>query len=261
MSEEYLAFAKQLALDSGKIMLEYFGKASGHYKEDNTIVTEADTKINQLLIGRVREKYPEHGVYGEEDSFGKDRNELWVCDPLDGTLAFSNGIPVATFSLAYVVDGKPVLGVICDPFTNRLYSAVKGGGAFCNNEPIHVDDFDLADKRSTTNFVLPPKMPYDISKAIYELMRIRARVNGIPTVVGQGALVARGASTASIVASGRAYDVASVEIIVEEAGGKVTNLLGEEQRYDGPIRGAIISNGKVHDELVAISKANVKENR
>ncbi|MDR3125659.1 MAG: histidinol phosphate phosphatase, partial [Candidatus Nomurabacteria bacterium] len=80
---EYLNFAKQLARDAGTIMLKYFNQAGiSHYKGDNTIVTKADTEINQMVIDRVRAAYPDHGVYGEEDSFGRDKNQLWVCDPV-----------------------------------------------------------------------------------------------------------------------------------------------------------------------------------
>ncbi|MDR1032910.1 MAG: inositol monophosphatase, partial [Candidatus Nomurabacteria bacterium] len=129
---DYLEFARRLAYAAGGVMLKYFRLGGGisHYKEDNTIVTKADTEINQMVIDRVRATYPGHGVYGEEDSFGRDKNELWVCDPIDGTNMFARGVPVAVFSLAFVVDGEPVMGVVYDPFTDRLYTAVKGEGAF-----------------------------------------------------------------------------------------------------------------------------------
>jgi myo-inositol-1(or 4)-monophosphatase len=92
MNQE-LRFAKKLARDAGAIMLKYFNQTGiSHYKSDCTIVTKADTEINQMVIERVRRAYPAHGVYGEEKSFGRDKKTLWVCDPVDGTAMFARGV-------------------------------------------------------------------------------------------------------------------------------------------------------------------------
>ena len=134
--EEYLEFAKDIAKYAGKVMLKYFEQSNGaSYKGDKTIVTLADKKINTYLISRVKEKYPTHSVDGEEEQFGKS-DYVWVCDPVDGTAMYARHIPVAVFSLALVVKGESKLGLVFDPFTNNLYTAIKGKGAYKNDERI-----------------------------------------------------------------------------------------------------------------------------
>jgi len=103
----YEQFAKDVAKQAGKIMMENF-KLGMHkeWKSDNSPVTETDLRINKLLIEGVKKYFPEHSVLGEEESnFVGDRKMVWVCDPLDGTLPFSHGVPIFTFSLALVDDG------------------------------------------------------------------------------------------------------------------------------------------------------------
>lgn len=123
MEEKYLGFAKNIAKEAGKIMLKYFNIDNGAtYKGDKTIVTLADKEINTYLIKQVQETFPEHSVDGEEETFGKS-NYVWVCDPVDGTAMYARHIPVAVFSIALVVDGNPIIGVVYDVFTDNLYTA------------------------------------------------------------------------------------------------------------------------------------------
>jgi fructose-1,6-bisphosphatase/inositol monophosphatase family enzyme len=224
-------------------------------------VTVADEEIHRFVIERVRETYPEHGVFGEEGSENAEREYLWLCDPIDGTDMFARGVPVAVFSLALVVDGDPIVGVIYDPFCDKLYSAVKGQGAFCNDQPIHVSDIKLGDKREIIN-----QDVWWVEGLIDDPMPVLGRlyeVSNWPTSIGSVAraavLVADGGFVATIFTycKGKVMDVAAGKVIVEEAGGKVTDVFGEDQRYDGDIRGAILSNGVVHDEIVEIFKENV----
>ena len=249
-----LEFAKKVAYDAGEIIKKYFNQSDiSRYKSDNTIVTKADEEINQMVIDHVRENYPEHGIYGEENSFGKDRSILWVCDPLDGTSAFTRGLPVAVFSLALVIDGQPVLGVVNDPFTNRLYFATKGGGVFCNDKKISVNKNSLGERDATIDCSYSPTMEFNLTKVLYRLQQAN-RVSSIGSSVRAGAMVAEGSLTASIYCGSRSYDIAAVKIIVEESGGRVTSIYGNEQHYDGNIQGAIISNSIVHDEIVDLVK-------
>ena len=130
--ENYLDFAKKIAYKAGDIMKKYFACDNGaEYKFDNTIVTKADKEINDYLIEQVKIEFPTHCVDGEEKQFGKSKY-VWVCDPVDGTSMYARHIPVAVFSLALVIDGVPNVGVIYDPWTDNLYSAVKGKGAYRN---------------------------------------------------------------------------------------------------------------------------------
>lgn len=169
MEEEYLEFAKDIAKEAGKIMLKYFNMDNGaSYKGDKTIVTLADTEINSYLIKKVKEKYSNHTVDGEEAQFGKS-DYVWVCDPVDGTAMYARHIPVAVFSLALVVKGESKVGVVFDPFTNNLYTAIKGKGAYKNGERITVNDYELDDMKTVCHYDLWPSADYNISKVIGEL--------------------------------------------------------------------------------------------
>ena len=168
-NKEYLEFAKEIAYEAGKIMLKYFNaKDISSYKGDKTIVTLADKEINTYLINRVKEKFPDHCVDGEEEKFGNS-NYVWVCDPIDGTAMYARHIPVAVFSLALVVDGESKVGVVYDVFTDTLYSAIKGEGAYKNGEKISVNIYKLEDMRSVSNYDMWPEAEYKIYDIIKEI--------------------------------------------------------------------------------------------
>ncbi len=258
--EEYLEFAKDIAYQAGKIMLKYFNQNNGaSYKGDKTIVTLADKEINSYLIKKVKEHYPEHSVDGEEEQFGKS-NFVWVCDPVDGTAMYARHIPVAVFSLALVINGVPNVGVVYDPFTDSLYTAIKGKGAYKNNEKISVNDYTLDDMKTVCHYDLWPNADYNISKVLQELER-KSYFIGIGSVIRACMCIASGDFTLAIFpgTKHKNCDIAAVKVIVEEAGGKVTDLFGNEQRYDQSIKGALISNGIVHDEVIEIIKKYIIE--
>jgi myo-inositol-1(or 4)-monophosphatase len=257
--EKALEFAKEVAYAAGEIMRQYFNRGAerSRYKSDDTIVTVADEGINQMVIERVREVYPEHGVFGEESSENADREYVWLCDPLDGTLMYTRGIPVAVFSLALVVDGEPVVGVVYAPFTDRLYTAVKDGGAFVNGERIQVNNYSLADKEAGVGYSHAPTMPYDVREVMCGLNKT-VNVGSVGSLAHNAMLVADGGFAAAVACGNRPYDIAAAKVIVEEAGGRVTDLWGKEQRYDREIAGAVASNGVVHEELIGILRNDVK---
>lgn len=258
-SKEYLEFAKEIAYEAGKIMLKYFNaKDISSYKVDKTIVTLADKEINTYLINRVKEKFPAHSVDGEEEQFGKS-DYVWVCDPVDGTAMYARHIPVAVFSLALVVNGESKVGVVYDVFTDTLYSAIKGEGAYKNGEKMIVNNYELDDMRSVSNFDMWPEAEYNLYDSIKELGKKTYFVS-VGSVVRGCMCVASGEFNLAIFPGTKRKncDIAAVKVIVEEAGGRVTNLFGEEQRYDTDIRGAIISNGKVHSEVVETIKKLIK---
>lgn len=255
--QEYLEFAKQLALEAGEIMRKYFGQSPEvEFKEDETIVTIADKEINRLVIEKVQERYPEHSIDGEEESHKQESDYIWACDPIDGTNPFAMELPVSIFSLALVVDGKPVLGVIYDPFGDKLYSAAEGEGAFVNDKPISVSG-DGFGAKARMNFDWWPDAEYDILTPLQKLSKEQNTYLLSPgSTTHMAALVARGEFVASVFAGtkGKNVDIAAAKVIVEGAGGKVTDLFGNDQRYDQDIKGAIVSNGIVHDQIVEYLK-------
>lgn len=257
--QKRLEFATELAYQAGDIMLKYFqiGVAKEN-KSDGSPVTIADREVNALVIESVSKEYPNDGVLGEEASNLKEGAEyVWVCDPIDGTIPYTFGIPVSQFSLALVKDGNPVVGVLYDPYMKRLYHAVKGGGAFMNEQRIHVNK----ETKLAGNFIASPTQNvslFDSAKLVEEISKRNINTCVFRCFTSECSLVASGQFVGSILGYPTAHDVAAVKIIVEEAGGKVTDLLGNEQRYDRAVKGAIISNGLVHDELVFLVKPYLK---
>lgn len=252
MNEIYLNFAKEIAHTAGEIMKKYQQEDNvTSYKSDQTIVTKADTEINDYLIKRVKETFPNHSVDGEEDQFGKS-NYVWVCDPIDGTAMYARHIPVSVFSLSLVIDGKPELGVVYDPFTDNLYSAIKNQGAYKNNQKINVNESTFDEMKTIANFDMWPNSDYNLYD-IYKELGNKTYSVGLGSIIRASMCVATGDFILAIFpgTKHKNCDIAAVKIIVEEAGGKVTDLFGQEQRYDKDINGAVISNGKIHEEVLS----------
>ena len=253
---EYLNFAKSIAEKSGEIMLKYFNKQAEHtYKGDKSIVTIADTEINSYVIEQVKKNYPTHAVMGEEESYGKS-DHVWVCDPVDGTAQFSRGVPVSVFSLALVIDGVSTVAVIYDPFLKNMYHSIKGQGAYKNNDKLQVSDVKLDDKQAVVNLSIgTPRVKLDLN--ILDKIRNEKRVycTSLGSIARAGMLVAEGHYVATIYPHDLGADgVAGIKLIVEEAGGFVSNCKGENERMDGRLTGAVVSNKVAFDEIISILK-------
>lgn len=252
-NQEYLSFAKSLAREAGEIMQRYFGKKpDAHLKADSTIVTVADEEINQLVIDRVKAIYPGHDVNGEEASSLSGARYVWACDPIDGTVPFAMELPISVFSLALVIDGQPEIGVVYAPFANQLYHAVRGGGAFMNDQPIQVNE-KVLERGAVMNVDWWRDAGWDVMQVAHDLAcKTGVYVLSPGSTTHAAMLVARGEYVASLFpgVKGKNVDIAAAKVIVEEAGGKVTDIFGDEQRYDRDIRGAVVSNGIVHDEII-----------
>lgn len=249
--EKELQVARDIARKAGDIMLHYFdGDQQRVIKSDGSPVTIADTSINSLVIAELAKEFPEDGVIGEEESnteYGMGRK--WFCDPIDGTKAFTWGIPTAMFSLALVVDGRPVVGVAYDPFLNRMYTGIVGQGSSCNDQKLSVNNDGLdggivAMTSSVTEIVTNPVYVQKLRNAGSQL----ALFSG---AVYKSVLVARAKTVGYFESKVNAHDMAAVEVIVAEAGGKVTGFAGEQLNYSKPFKGAVVSNGLVHDELLS----------
>lgn len=250
-TQKRISFAESFAREAGAVMLEYFsnGNMGVESKPDKSLVTKADKEINRMLIERVEQLFPDHGVWGEEAStMTNEHTQLWVCDPIDGTSAFVFGLPTAMFSLAFVEDGVPTIGVAYDPFMDRMFVATKDGEARCNNTVIHVDDAPLE------NAVIagPSYMTtlFETGGMYTELAKKGATIPMFPGGVYKGCLVAEGRLHGRIYSGPWSHDIAAIKVIIEAAGGKVTDLEGNNPRYDKKIKGAILSNGVIHDALV-----------
>lgn len=249
-------FAKSLAVAAGEMM-------RGHYrmvhtverKQDLTPVTEADMAVNAMVIAEVQQAFPDHGVLGEEASYNQTAEWLWVCDPIDGTYAYMTRVPTSAFSLALVHQGEVLLAIVYTPFTSDMYMAEKGKGAWLGDRRLQVSTRGVegpafvCGSGSTTS----PHLFIDLPVGIAELQRRGWHTVNFSGIASAGAIIADGAIDGVFYRAPYAHDIAAIALLVTEAGGKVTDIDGQPQRYDGPINGAIVSNGIIHDDLVAIA--------
>ena len=242
-------FAIDLAYESGNIMKKHFisNDFGVHYKEDETVVTCVDKEINELVIKECIKKFPLYSVLGEEQSYTLKKDKyVWVVDPIDGTKPFSLGIPIATFSIALVEReaGQPVLAVVYDPFMDRLFVAQKGKNITCNGKIVKVSVDNIG-----------PKMLFCGHGSTIDVMKNFKKVKFTPLTLSSsvymGMLVATGKVAVYIKSGGSPWDVATIKLIVEEAGGKVTTLSGNSRRYDMEGEGILVSNGIVHEEILS----------
>ncbi len=251
-----LATAQNIAKQAGRIIQKYFdGNQQSRLKEDGTPVTIADIQINQMVIDELTKHFPDDGIIGEEQStatYGPGRK--WLCDPLDGTKAFTWGLPTSMFSLALVIDGQPVMGVAYDPYLDRMYTAVKGQGSFCNGQPLKVSGLPLQEgivAVTSEAKTLTTGQPY-----LKELADNAYKIVSFSGAVYKSVLVARGKFVGYIEIHVNPHDMAAVELIVQEAGGQVTSLDGKKLDYTKPFKGAIASNGVVHQQIVDVFQSD-----
>jgi fructose-1,6-bisphosphatase/inositol monophosphatase family enzyme len=246
--DEYLAFAQQLAREAGQLIKDGFDKSHEvELKADHSPVTEVDLVINRRISQTIKRTYPDHGLMGEELSHGSGTEPLqWLCDPLDGTKAFVLGAPLSTAILGLMEHGKLLLGVVYDPFSDRLYHAVKGRGAFCNGRPIKVNDTTLADG----GFVL---IQTGSARFADGLRQAGAQIEPLPGAGYRAMVLASGRASAVVQLGADFHDTGPSSLIVEEAGGTVTDLDGATIRFDRPItNGIVFSNTTVHNDLLKV---------
>lgn len=258
--KERIEFMKELAFEAGEIMKEhYFGEDMDiQEKSDQTPVTIADTKINRMVIERIQEKYPGEGIIGEEESTTSyQSNFKWICDPIDGTRGFILKEATAMFSLGIVADNQPIIGVAYEPVFKNMYWAAKGMGAFKNGERIFVSEDEL--EKSDIGIIGNPYKIRKMMPYLEDLLDLRCKMAVFSGAVSKCVRVAEGSFTCFIDEYLNPHDVAASHIIVEEAGGIVTDPFGDKLDYSKPFKGAIVCNKTAHSELINIMKVNFPE--
>jgi len=254
-----LEFAKSLVLKAGEqIRAALTSGYETQWKADNTPVTSIDIAVNAMVVDEIRSAYPQDHVNGEEESGGSKTSDAhtWILDPIDGTQAI--GIfDTMNVCLARLDDqGQPLFGIVYNPLRDQLFVAAKDGITTCNNEPIRV---------STKETI---KSSYVFFGSRIQFGDLASNGIAYDRLEGEGAKIinARSLSFGCImVATGKAdgayigvktpFEAASVKLIIENAGGKVTDLYGNEPgSMKDEIRGLIVSNGLIHDQLVLALK-------
>ena len=221
------------------------------WKDDRTEVTEVDRGAEALLAERLLTERPGHGLFGEEHGVQGDAASpwRWVVDPIDGTSGFVRGIPVwATLIALTHADHGPVVGVVSSPALGRRWWAARGLGAFADGRACRVSDVaDLAGAQVSITFS-PGWEALGLSHELTALAQQARRARGFGDF-WQHCLVAEGAVDLAIDAVGvMPYDLAAVQVLVEEAGGRFTDRHGERTHLHDS---AISSNGLLHDLAVA----------
>src|SRR3990167_1075274 len=258
--DEYLNFAKELAKEAGEIMNRYFDadNLAIESKPDASFVTVADNEINDLVIRRVKDKFPKSGVLGEEESYNLDADMLWVVDPIDGTTVFSRKIPLSVFSIALLESGQPKVAVIHSPFMQRIWWAVKSQGAYLNGKKLDLSNYKPQKHKLVAADVMAgePWASYKTAKIgkldLEKLREAGAHVYMFPTALGPP-LVASGSLDGSITSTQTPWDLSAAGLIAMEAGAKVTDLAGMSvERWDKEINGLCVAPEKFHKTLLDV---------
>ncbi len=251
---ELKSFAVEMARNAGALLKKKFNKTHKiQYKGDINIVTEADKMSEHLIIKSIRRNFPEHGILSEESpaiaGAGKKR---WIVDPLDGTTNYAHGYPVFCVSIALESDGNVVLGVIYDPMRDDLFSAVRGKGAYLNNKKLSVSSI-----RDISRSLLATGFPYDIRESrdnnLDYFNRMAVKVQAIRRA-GAAALdlayLAAGRFDGFWELKLKPWDTAAGCLMVEEAGGRISDLSGKKWNIASP--GVLASNGLVHKKMLDV---------
>jgi len=243
------------AEEAAGIMKEYSEKtfAISNKEGINNLVTEVDHKCEAVIFDIIKKNYPGHHILSEESGeLIQDSNYKWIIDPIDGTVNFVNRIPVCCVSIGVEVNSKMEMGVVYNPFINEFFFAQRGYGATLNNQRIYVSKTsELAKSCLATGF---PYTYLDIPNGPLEVFSKFIR-KGVPVRrLGSAAIdmcyVAAGRFDAFYEHKLNAWDSAAGFLIIEEAGGKVTDLKGDP--YDLYKPGIIASNGIIHNDLLSV---------
>ena len=252
-----LALALELAEAADVIALGRFRATDlvVETKPDLTPVTEADRAIEEMLRDRLATARPEAAVIGEEFGKSGDASARWILDPIDGTKNFVRGVPVWATLIALERDGAMTVGVVSAPALGRRWWASQGGGAFANGEPIRVSAItDLADAHlaydSVTDFEA-----LGLGEEFLALSRRCWRSRGFGDFWAH-MFVAEGAVDVAVETEVFVWDFAAVQLVVEEAGGRATQLGGVPLADGGSI---VTTNGVLHDRVVAALQGGAHE--
>ncbi len=249
----------EISKKAGKIIREGFGTNFNiEFKtNESNLVTDIDKASEKLITEFIKKKYPDHGILAEEGG-GRDEDAeyRWVIDPLDGTTNFAHGLPIFAVSIGLQKNGETFAGVVYDVMRDIVYSAVKGKGAFANGSPIKVST-----NEKLAHSVLVTGFPYNITEnpdnALGKFTALTTASRGVRRL-GSAAIdfcyVAQGVFDAFWEVHLHPWDVCAGVLIVEEAGGKVTDFEGRD--IDIFSKRFLSSNSLVHNQMMEILGKN-----
>lgn len=246
--------AKQAALHAGDVILKYYGKSlTVTNKSPTQPVTQADLEANQVIRDIILTTFPNDGWLSEEDVENTDRftkNRIWIIDPLDGTKDFINQNPEFAVSIALIENDNPIVGVVLNPVTKELFFACKGMGAFCNEKKIHVRPFSKNQKPS----LLVSQSEYN--RGEWTEFENDFDINPTGGCAYKMGKVARGDADGTFTLAPKSeWDICAGHLIIEEAGGSISYLDGEQITYNKP---STIMDGLIYSSCQSFHKALLK---
>jgi myo-inositol-1(or 4)-monophosphatase len=252
MSEDYLKAAVEIAREAGAILREEFDRPPEiSYKGEVDLVTQADKRSESAIVKRLGEYFPEHAIAAEEGTGHESASHSefrWHVDPLDGTTNFAHGYPCICVSIALAQRNTVIAGVVFNPFYNELFAAARGQGATLNGRKISVSKVaTLSTSLLCTGF---PVHKRQANPNIHYYWDFTLRSHGVRRD-GSAALdlacVAAGRFDAFWEFGLQKWDTAAGLLLVEEAGGKVSDFSGDPYQLGGPV--ILATNGTIHEEM------------
>ncbi|MFC2135044.1 inositol monophosphatase family protein [Bacteroidota bacterium] len=245
----------KIALEAGNIIRDGFGRQfSVEYKTNSSnLVTEIDKKAENAIINFITTEYSGHNIIAEESGEQQSDSEYtWVIDPLDGTTNFAHGLPIFSVSIGIQKKGQTIIGVIYDVMNNVMYSAEKGNGAYRDNQKINVGkNSSLEESLLVTGFPYNIKEnPDDVIKKFNDFLLEARAVRRLGSAAIDFCYVASGVFDGFWEVHLSPWDVCAGALIVEEAGGKVTDFAGESVSIHS--KQYLASNGRIHDEMMKV---------
>lgn len=252
MSTE-LKVAIEAAKKGAEYAIRFYGKELRiDKKEDNTVFTRVDKKTEEVIKKTITNKFPNAKFVGEETGGIPNKGTFWTIDPIDGTRHFIRNTPLWAVLISLIVDGKPVIGVSNAPCLNEITYAEKGKGAFLNNKKVKVSSV-----AEIKNSLLMFESLRFFEEKIPALLRVVEACASARSLVSpyEFHLLASGRCEIVLDAYGKIWDIAPFKILIEEAGGKVTNWNGDPWTIND--RGCVMTNGILHDKVIKIIKDSV----
>ncbi len=245
-----LALALELADAADAITMQHFLSATlaVRTKIDMTPVSEADEAVERALRAILQRERPGDGIVGEEFGTSGRGERRWIVDPIDGTKNYVRGIPVFATLIALEEHGQVVTGVVSAPALHRRWWAVAGGGAFANGRPLHVSAVSTLEESHLTYDSVTDFDVHGGTEPFLALVRRCTRARGFGDFWAH-MLVAEGAVEIAIEPAVATWDMAPIRVIVEEAGGRFTDLRGNA-RIDGG--SGLSTNGLVHEAVLEL---------
>lgn len=246
----------ETARDAGQLLLEKFDRnIKVSKKGDINLVTEADLASEALIIERIKSYHPKHSILAEESGnavvIGGENKWKWIIDPLDGTTNYAHGYPCFCVTIALEHEGDIVVGVTYDPTRNEMFAAERGRGASLNNKPVRVSQTEnLGDALIVTGFPYDFKRREDFARHLTQFLLNSRGVRRDGSAAIDMAYVACGRFDGFWEEGLNPWDMAAGILLIEEAGGQISNYDGSKFNiYSPPI---LASNGLIHSQMSTI---------